>query len=409
MRKLAVILLVTLIIAGCEAPRPVPVNPNARLNPEKSYTVVYWDVKPPWALDPKGVYRPTVEGMIAEFRAANPTIAVEVRWFGWAEGETRLAEALRDGAPPDIWADWQGIARRDHVLQIPAELWLNQEEITPAGNRAVSHLGQIWAWPRWLWPGGLLTLRSSLNISDEDVKSLAGTSWNWDEFGAWLEETDMNLDINDWQGGFSSQAMLASTGHTYRQWGGQELNQVFTALELLERKGRVTGAGEYRKITEGKNIIGGFAPAYVTWLAENRPEEKPVILPIPAVSTVNYIPVSATNLIQFRQLNYKGDEHSLAAAKLAKYLAVRQADELAAVFWAAPAWAQSAWQLELLPPWYGEILQTAVELGIPQNSSDRLGREQENKFLGQAGLVLADFWAGKADALDAARLLEELK
>ncbi|HBI57346.1 MAG TPA: hypothetical protein DDY38_11010, partial [Firmicutes bacterium] len=155
--KIMTLLLCVFLFVNCSGSQPEPINPVAPLDPELIYIVEYWDVEPPSAMDPQGLYRPGVERLAKEFCGANPGIDVRIRWLKWAEAEDELTRALRDGNPPDIFADWQGIARRDHVLQIPADTWLKAELLTEAGKRLAAHEGRIWAWPRWLWPTGLLT------------------------------------------------------------------------------------------------------------------------------------------------------------------------------------------------------------------------------------------------------------
>lgn len=411
MRKFAAVLMCTLFLAlvNCPGSRIKPIDPLVQLDPEKNYTVVYWDAEPPWVLDPQGIYRSGVEQLLEEFRLEYPAISVEIRWLEWSEAEANLSAALRDGNPPDIWADWQSLARRDHVLQVPAGIWLDEENLTPAGKRTVSHQGQVWAWPRWIWPRGLLTLRDSLDLSDQELEVIINSGWEWEEFCGWLAENNLHLDVNDWEMGFSSQTMLAATGYGCGKWGGQELSEVFSALEAWKRQGRITGTGEYMKITRGKNIIGGAEPAFLTWITENMPEEDVVLLPIPGMSMSRYTPVTSVNLLQFRQLKYKGDEHSLAAAIFAQYMARGQGNALAENFWAAPAFDEPAWNPPSLPKWHYYLLMEAVETGVPLYAIDLHGREWERNFRALAGKAMADFWANKADAQDIALRMEELE
>jgi ABC-type glycerol-3-phosphate transport system substrate-binding protein len=413
MRKLAAVVLCSVFVVWFNCPgsrTPGPVDPDTHLDPARSYTVVYWDVDLPALFDPQGLYKPAVEKLAADFSNEYPMIAVEVRWLPWAEAEEELRKALRDGNPPDLWAEWQGLARMDHVLQVPASIWLDPELLAPAGRRVVSHDGQIWAWPRWLWPRGLLIFRDSLALGNEELEKLIFSQWDWTLLGEWLARNDLYLDVNDWQGEFSAQVLLAATGYGVGQWGGQELNQVFAALEVLMRQGRISASGEYRKITRGKNMVGGTAPVFATWLVENMPEEQLVLLPIPSVNPETvYYPMSSANLVQFRQAKYKGDDHSLAAALVAEYMAMGQARELSAAFWAVPAWINGEWDNSNLPTWYYSFLVDAAQKGMPLYCVDRLGRAEEMRTRKLMNAVLQDFWAGKADAHDVARRLEELR
>lgn len=404
MRKLSILMLSALIVAGCGlAGRSLErVNPQVRLDPSKSYTVVYWETELPWVLDPQGEFRPAVEELVAQFCNENPGIGVEMRWLPWTQAEAELAKALNEGVPPDVWGDWQGLARRNHPLQIAAGLWTDPELLTPAGRRAVTQEGQIWAWPRWTWPRGLLTLTGNLRASEE----VWTAGWDWQEFGQWLENNQLKLEVNDWWGEFSCQALVAAAGYGGPNWGGQEVHEVFAALEQLKRRGVVISGGEYNKITQGKIVIGGFTPAYITWLAENYDSEL-ALLPLPGVSHTSAIPVSSACLLQFRQLKYKGDDHSLASAMLAEFMVRKQSLELARDLWAAPAWNCSDW----IPDSQGfsAVLMDSMTWGVPLYQVDAVGRKREAEFREQLSPVLEDFWAGKADYLEVAAWLEDLQ
>ncbi|MDD2282423.1 MAG: extracellular solute-binding protein [Eubacteriales bacterium] len=407
--KIMVLLLCVFLFVNCSGSQPEPINPVAPLDPELIYIVEYWDVEPPVAMDPQGLYRPGVERLAKEFGAANPGIDVRIRWLKWAEAEDELTRALRDGNPPDIFADWQGIARRDHVLQIPADTWLNAELLTEVGKRLAAHEGRIWAWPRWLWPTGLLTLGSRIDLSAEELARLVSSSWDWQQLGQWLQSQGLHLEANDWEGEFTSQAMLASTGCGWGRWGGQELHQVLAGLEILAQERLASGGGEYLKLTEGAVVIGGAAPAFMTWLAEEIPDDEVVLLPLPSVGPSRYLPITGVSLVQFRQLRYKGDEHARAAALAAEFLAREQGAQLAQQLRAASAWNEPQQEWAALPPWHSLLLREAAEQGVPSRAVDMAGRRWEQELRGRAALLLADFWAGRITAQELARGIEDLQ
>lgn len=400
---MSAVLLGILIIAGCGLWRRElgPVSPKTRLDPDRVYTVTYWESEPPPILDPRGQYRPAVEALIEEFCSEHPGIRIKIRWLDWSQAEAELNKALGEGAPPDLWGDWQGLARRNHPLQIAAGLWADPQLFTPAGRRAVAQDGEVWAWPRWLWPRGLLARAEDMG---EDVRR---DGWDWPEFALWLEEKEFRVEVNDWLGEFSCQALLAATGYPGPNWGGQELHQVFAALELLKKKGLLGGEGEYQKITGGKIMIGGFTPALITWLAREL-DAQLALLPLPGLGGSASIPVSSACILQFRQQDYKGDDHSLAVAMAAEFLASQQSARLAAIFWAAPAWDHPAWAPEL-PQGYVEVLQEALTSGVPLRAVDVRGRKEEEEFREAITPILRDFWAGLADSAQVAARFEELQ
>lgn len=407
--KIIALLFCVVLLCNCSGPPAKPINPLIPLDPELIYIVEYWDAEPPVALDPQRLYRPEVERLAREFCAGNPGIDVRIRWLKWAEAEEELTRALRDGNPPDIFADWQGMARRDHALQISADTWFNGESLTEAGKRLAVHEGRIWAWPRFFWPVGLLTLGSSLNASAEELEQLVSSSWDWQQLGQWLESKGLHLEANDWEGEFAVQAMLASAGCGWDRWGGQELHQVFAGLEMLVRGGVASGGGQYLKITGKAEVIGGAAPALMTWLTEKMPDDEVVLLPMPSVGQARYIPITGGSLLKFRQLRDKGDAHGRAAAMAAEFLAREQGAQLAPQLRAASAWAEPQADMGTLPQWYVLLLREAAEQGIPGRAVDAAGRRQEQEFRGQASLLLAKFWAGKISAQELAQGFEDLQ
>lgn len=407
--KIIALLLCVFFLGNCSGSPAKPINPRVSPDPELTYIVEYWDAEPPAALDPQRLYRPGVEKLVREFCAGNPGIDVRIRWLKWAEAEKELTRALRDGNPPDIFADWQGIARRDHALQIAADTWCNGESLTEAGNRIVVHEGRIWAWPRLFWPLGLLALGSSLNAGAEELEQLISYSWDWKQLSQWLKSKGLHLEANDWEGEFAFQAMLASTGRGWDRWGGQELHQVFEGLEILVQEGLGSGGGQYLKITGETAVIGGAAPAFMTWLSEKMLDDEVVLLPLPSAGHTRYIPVTGVSLLQFRQLRYKGDAHARAAAMAAEFLAREQGAQLASQLRAASAWAEPQQDLGTLSPWYCLLLREAAEQGIPCRAVDAAGRKREQEFRGLAALMLAKFWAGKISAQELARGFEDLQ
>lgn len=400
MRKLAAVLLCSIFVVWISCPgagKLGPINPQVRLEPGRSYIVQYWDVEPPAVLDPDGLYRPAVEDLAAEFHGQYPDIKIEIRWLKWSEAEAELSWALDNGTPPDIWSDWQGLARMDHILQIPADLWMNQDTLTPAGIRLTAHDGRGWAWPRWIWPRGLLMLN---NVAQSEQY------WEWQGFSSWLEANNLHVDVNDWQGEFTSQVLVAASGYNSPHWGGQELHDVLTAMEVLRDSGRLTASGEYSNLTKGNNIIGGFTPTFLAWA--QRLSGETVMLPLPRIGETGYIPVTGANLIQFRQIKYKGDDHSLASAKAAEHMAVGQAKRLSGALLAAPAWVED-WDNADAGVSYQNYLVDACIEGIPLYSVDRLGRNKQAAFMLEMGEVLQDFWAGRSDASVTAKRIMELR
>ncbi len=397
--KIIALVLCLFLLSSCGSQGPQSLDPAVPLAKDKVYIIEYWEAQPPPALDPRRQYRAGVEEIAAQFNLANPGINLRIRWLDWVEAEGELEKALREGNPPDLYGDWLGLARRDHVLQVPAAYWLDQEELAEAGKNLVAHEGKLWAWPRWLWPLGLIALESESGLG----QSLPIPT-RWEELAHWLESRDLRLAINDWEGEFSGQALLASAGGGWGRWGGQELNQVFAGLAALVEGGLV--AEEPAFLADAPDcLLGGTEPALLAWLWENQ-EKEALLLPLPSVGPDRFYPIAGASLLQFRQVRYKGDDHSRAAALAAHYLA-REQGELPPLG-AVSAWVQGAPGGET-PAGYKEILLAAREKGVPSRAVDRRGRREEDEMRTGAATLLAEFWAGRLGPAEIAQGFEDLQ
>ena len=379
-------------------------NPNLATsdNPEKIYIVSYWDAEPPKAIDPEGQYRQEVERIAADYCLANPSIDLRMRWLDWVNAEEELAAALRDGNPPDIFADWLGLSYRDHILQLEVGNWLHGEELEPVGKRLVCYGDKLWAWPRWYWPHGIIALGVNLpaRLREGDF-----AAWDWPSLRAWLVEEGTCLEVNDWDCGFTAQAMLSSTGCGWGRWGGQELNEIIGEIELLRREGLATNQGHYLKGQEGYPLVG-VSPAFMTWLAQQEKDKELILLPVPSLGSKTYLPVSGTSLIQFRQVRYKGDDHSQAAGRVAAHLARSQGEKLSHLFLGASAWRES---ISPQADWWGLLLTETAHRGVPLRAIHKAGRQREQARMLLVAPFIAEFWAGTLTSAELAQELEGLQ
>ena len=400
--KMMALLLGVLLFFSCSQQKPGEIDPNVPLDPAQVYVVEYWDAEPPVALDPQRQYRPAVEQLAANFTIMNPEILVRIRWLDWVEAENELTQALQEGNPPDIFVDWQGIARRDHVLQVPAGIWLQADSLNDGGKKLAAHEGKLWAWPRWLCPLGLIAAGDGKII--QGLRELMEINWGWSQLSRWLQEQELTFIISDWDGEFTAQALLAATGYGWGHWGGQELNEVFAGLEILVQQGLIT-SGSILPATEGA-VIGGLGPAFRGWLANECPNTEVILIPLPSAGPVRYIPITGTNLIQFRRLRSRGDDQCRAAAMVAEYLAREQGAQLAPMFLGVTAWDLEALDGGELSSWHQQMLLEAIDWGIPNRANDWTGRCWEQERRQEAAPCLAKFWAGEIGAEELAKVFE---
>lgn len=406
MRKMAVVVIVLCLTAGgCAADLPGVVNPDVALDPNATYTLTYWDVEVPPMLGSADQYKEATTKAIENFCRIYPNIEVAVEWLSWHHAQARLNKALRDGVPPDLYVCWQGLARYDHVLQVPAELYLTGE-LHAAAERVAMVDGRLWAWPRWLWPRGLVMLGKDIESGGSQLDEILRQGWDLEAFARWLEQEDLTVVVNDYRGEFTGQLLLAATGANFeRGWGGQELSQLLSSLEAW-RDADLIRAGEYREISLGKNIIGGGTPALTQWLAGQDWEEI-VLLPLPGFYRhLSCCALESTTVLLFRQVKYQGDEHTRAAAMLAQWLAEHLGTELAASFGAVSAWPGQASEEQLHSGYWRYLLDCADD-GVALACNHRRGREEEDKFRLALNEQLAQFWAGKINGEELAQWMRE--
>jgi hypothetical protein len=412
MKKVLFLLLVlSMLISGWgPCSRPLmhgPIDPNVTLDPNGNYVVTYWDYDLPGVYGGVG-YREFTEQLLAEFSAEHANIRVEIRWLPWNQGQELLTKALANGSPPDLYADWHGLADFDHMLQLPAGLWL-QRSLMPAAQRALTQDGQILSWPRWIWAYGMVIQEKDLGLTPDEVERLMWQRWDWEEFGNWLKEKDLKLEVSDFQGQFSGGVLLASTGRSFDLgWRGPEVYQTFEWLAELKDRGHIRAGGEFQRLAGGKVLLGGFEPALLVWLQDHF-QERVILLPIPGFyPDATWYPVKVTSIAQFRQARYKGDEHSLAAAMVAQHLSEGQA-KFAPALLAIPGYSDLDWDSAILNRSIYSFLSDAALHGVPFQSVSNKGRAQERKFRSELDTVLKEFWAGKKPHQDVARWLSEYR
>ncbi|MTI96858.1 MAG: hypothetical protein FH749_15520 [Firmicutes bacterium] len=403
MRKFSAVLLSLVLVSWNWCPfggREQPVDPNAVVQEDVNYIITFWDVELPPVLA-ADAYRERTEEIVRDFNALKPNITVEMRWLPWDQAQAELERALKNGVPPDLYADWQGIAKYNHTLQIPAELYLG-DVLTPAAERGVTRQGERWAWPRFIWPAGLLALRSDLPVGDSELDRLLERGWTWAELEDWLLEHNLQIIVNDYQGRFSGQLLQAATGRGLsRPPGPQEVFDILSRVEKL-RDLRLLQSGGIEEIQRGSTILGGAGMPTGFWLSEYF-DEHLVLLPLPGIGENRYYPVTVLSLLHFRQARYQGDDHSRAVAQAAEYLSREQAARLGNMFYSAPAFADLDWDSAGLPAWQYSFLTDAARLGTPQEAVDNQTRQQEKRFREELNSVLVSFWDGKVDAATVAQ------
>ena len=189
-RKRGIIGVFCLILVGLcvwfQATRVTYVDPEVRINPNRLYTLEFWDYPLPIVWEDGTNYQDFVQQLIAEFEREYPNISINYRPLPCAGGTELLDQALRRGSPPDVYSEPfpRGLVYHQG-LQVPITNFLGPEEKSlyyPGVLAALEREGDLWGWPAWfsplLWAGN----RQVLEKAGLDVNQVQTLGWTWEEF-----------------------------------------------------------------------------------------------------------------------------------------------------------------------------------------------------------------------------------
>lgn len=396
------------------------INPRAALVPGKTYVLRFWDVHLPPSPDGR-THADWVREALVRFRAAFPNIEVEHRSLAPDNALEELAASLRAGSPPDVLALPPGSPLLlSRSLQIPADFYAGRGEraaYLPAAWEAVTLEGRTWAWPQWLaartWMGSRSVLAGS------GVRFPLSRLWRADlaALAAVLADRPAGaagLAVHP-GGDLFLQDVLAASGWPVpveargaRLWPREPVAAVLAwTVNLRDRQALVAPDpartdDRFRDLLEGRlAILAGANPWLTTRLMHlDGKGSAPglVLMPVPALRGEPFMPVAAGAMAIFRQRAYQGDDHTRAAAELARFLSrvppawVLPDSPLLPAY--GPAWAE--WMMRSRPEhrWlfgHGLARTRSLSPATPEEQASRDG------FISAALQPALDgFWAGRA-------------
>lgn len=407
---------------------PVPIDPRAPLQPAKQYVVRFWDYW--WPVAPDGTtYEKWLRDRLAEFRQSHPNIRVEYRLLEWETGESELAKAIRQGHPPDVYATLPGGATLySRELQVPARLYLARPRRRQAGEEsmylaaswnAAAVDGTIWAWPRYLAAQGWLASRPALIQAGIDPDRIARLGWSRTEAARALSRLPAGITallvnpttpaaLTDLMAAAGIPAAFGPDGS--RLWTKPALTDAagwlgaMQAAGLLPPRSAATGESLVDQLLRGRAVLLAGANPWLTGriLKLDRSGRLVMLVPIPGrEGEIPPLPLSAAQLVVFRQRDYAGDDHTRAAAELARFLS------RAGHPWALPDTPLFPAYLPTWQEWAKAARHAAgrflLGYGFVRGSTAP-GRPagvtaEERRWLAdEVQPALTKFWAGKADA-----------
>lgn len=367
-RQRGIIGVFCLILVGLfvwfQATRVTYVDPKVQINPNRLYTLEFWDYPLPIVWEDGTNYQDFVQQLIAEFEREYPNISINYRPLPFAGGTELLDQALRRGSPPDVYSEPfpRGLVYHQG-LQVPITNFLGPEEKSlyyPGVLAALEREGDLWGWPAWfsplLWAGN----RQVLEKAGLDVNQVQTLGWNWEEFltlarqlvseedGAGIlfasgpGETELfaNLLYNN---GLSSIAGAREEGNK----GRAVLAETATFTHLLCSEGLWQAGGEDRSWLEnfwaGQTALVGPVNTWVlrgagarVYQARHYPEL--VFLPPPhGIGAREYSESTVALVRVFRQRRFQGADQVKAAMEFARYFSIKQGQAVAFRLWSLPA------------------------------------------------------------------------
>jgi len=458
-RVATVALLVAALInwSGCLGlPRPgrgkpeeIKINPAVKINPSKEYRLEFWDYRLPIVTEDGSSYEDLVAGVIAAFRTLYPNVAIEYRLLSVSAGKEELEQALAAGAPPDVYGGLAELPVVNAKLQVPAGLYLDAEARAayfPTALQAVTIAGEIWAWPRWISPRVWVGNADLLAAAGVNPAALSAGGWTRTEFeqaAARLPavggKAPYGLLVND--AGITafedillnSAAAQPAVNGAGGVWNRAALADTFAWLDELRQQkilpaattkmqsiiltaywdGKVMAAAGLGPWLFGKEIerqqrrsAGLLPPTAETGAIAT------VLLPIPhSDGATSLVPLDIGSVTVFRQADYRGDDHTRAAAEFAAFFSQEMEWVIADRLFYLPARsaAAAAWLAAApLSQANKQMYRRAAQSGFAWQAAE-IGRGRpDREALQQLNGILAEFWSGNTEAAAAAEKAAEI-
>lgn len=316
------------------------INPGVKIDPKQNYTLKVWIGKPVLP-NSAGSYVSDIEDLIATFTSNLSNITVETYFIPELQLETKLADAVQSGDPPDIYFNPMSSQVFFGDLQVPFGLYVSKEQaagwIAPALAQASAE-GKIYGYPAAFYSRVFMANPARLSIEGVTAEQLATMGWTWDQLYAVVKDSNQagkpGLVLTNY-GAPLLHAVAASTGKPAPfddkgrlLWGESDIAgmaAIWHSLTSIEGLPALNVVNEdcLTQFLQGKAaIIGPLNPQLTGWLWNEAQERglDPVLLPVPSASAAPFTDLRATSVLIFRQVAYQGHSHTKAAAELAQHL-----------------------------------------------------------------------------------------
>lgn len=368
----------------------VRINPYAKIDPAQTYRVVVWDyeVPLPWS---NVSHRSALTEAIDELHRQYPNIEVSLVLRNWEEGDGPLRDTIAAGNPPDILGMPNGIRIYSTDYQVPLERFLPAAEQTDlfAAARHAATQEHLWAFPRWInvsrwvirtdrWPG-----QKSFSLSATEPPTLTAAQWEEGLANARTKTGSSAMAANLLDPAVFRDLMISATGKTFFgpdgkvQWSEESIRNVAGMLQTWVEKGLLPSDIESAARNRLARFWTGTAPALAPttpWLLHHIMQRSgmlaspdgdpgsPVITQAnrgrlekterslfwtipPVMRSEPAVAATVSGYAVFRQAQYQGDDHTQAAATVARFLSRKMGLWEASRLFAVPAYPSA------IPDW----------------------------------------------------------
>jgi ABC-type glycerol-3-phosphate transport system substrate-binding protein len=346
-RFIAILLILVLVAAGGFTayrflkPREFRVDPRAKINPERDYSLRLWISRP--SIPDLSLFVEGAEEIVAHFTEANPHMGVDLYLIPSELFNVKLADAISAGDPPDIALNLGSNQAYYGQLQVPMGLYMSKEERAawPTGVLGqVTTESQVWGQPVAGLPTVLMGNLTLLEAVAVDREQIVESGWNWEQFLATVKAAagskTYGLVLTN-TGEPLVRSLAVSVGKPSPQGGQPELQWTAEDLETMAglwlQLKNAEGVPAANKLTEDclgaflrgdAAMIGPLNSFLATWLWDEAVKQgvTPTLLPVPSHVQPPAADLAVIPLVLFRQEDYQGHDHTAAGAFLGRYLAM---------------------------------------------------------------------------------------
>jgi ABC-type sugar transport system, periplasmic component len=306
-------------------------NPKAKMNAHKIYRLRLWDYN--WPLIN---YRAYLLQAIRDFQKIYPNIRVDLELLDLITGPRQLEQALKTNNGPDIYCSAYTIPNFNFKKQIPVGPYLKQYEqelYFPAMKRMVTYYGVLCYFPRWIAPQFWIGNRQLIESAGLSVAKIQSSGWSWKDLSLLQKYTakDKYLLVgNLGENGFIAQLIdsVNLESQTVHDKTNPKIYFMIDFVDTLMRQKAITADCDQNMIGRFLNgqavLLTGVRPAIYNFIHERLKDSvkwQAVLLPMPIYfAGIRNMPVENFVISIYRNKHTAGDDHLVAAMKLAQFL-----------------------------------------------------------------------------------------